>query len=364
MFGTRYVRVAELSRQRAALDAEWLTAIADYDRSGDWATDGFANTASAVRSASRSTYGAARRTVDMARKLERLRETARALASGAISREHAQAITDAYTPEREDALVEIEGALVSAATMVDPRELRNNYVLYAVDAIDGDGGAAREESAYGRRGLHAGPVGDEYVMSANCGTATGDVIDAALNAEMERDRVRGDERSISQRRLDALANLCRRALDNEELGTRHGARPHVSAVVNVEELAGVTPDLVNELRTERRRHGHLSRATLERLLCDCEISRILTTTDGEILDVGRAHRTVTNTQWRALVARDGHCQAPGCDRPPDHCEAHHIHAWEHGGPTDMNNLQLLCWAHHRALHTATARARARERRAA
>jgi hypothetical protein len=68
------------------------------------------------------------------------------------------------------------------------------------------------------------------------------------------------------------------------------------------------------------------------------------------LEVGRTSRVVTAAQRVALVVRDGGCAVVGCDRPPAWCEAHHLVHWLHGGPTDLENLALLCRAHHRALH--------------
>jgi Domain of unknown function (DUF222)/HNH endonuclease len=68
------------------------------------------------------------------------------------------------------------------------------------------------------------------------------------------------------------------------------------------------------------------------------------------LELGRTTRTVAPAQRNALVVRDGGCAFPGCDRPQDCCEAHHLRHWAHGGPTDLGNLALLCWAHHRAVH--------------
>jgi HNH endonuclease len=68
------------------------------------------------------------------------------------------------------------------------------------------------------------------------------------------------------------------------------------------------------------------------------------------LEVGRTTRTVAPAQRNALVVRDGGCAFPGCDRPQGWCEAHHLRHWAHGGPTDLANLALLCWAHHRAVH--------------
>jgi hypothetical protein len=78
----------------------------------------------------------------------------------------------------------------------------------------------------------------------------------------------------------------------------------------------------------------------------------------EVLDVGRTTRTVTPAMWAALVTRDEHCQAPGCDRPPADCEAHHIEHWSRGGSTSLDNLKLYCWKHHRERHTEDSKARA------
>ncbi|HYU62235.1 MAG TPA: HNH endonuclease signature motif containing protein, partial [Verrucomicrobiae bacterium] len=44
---------------------------------------------------------------------------------------------------------------------------------------------------------------------------------------------------------------------------------------------------------------------------------------------------------RALIARDRHCQWPGCERPASWCDGHHIVFWAHGGGDDLENLCLL-----------------------
>jgi HNH endonuclease len=68
------------------------------------------------------------------------------------------------------------------------------------------------------------------------------------------------------------------------------------------------------------------------------------------LEVGRTSRVVTPGQRAALAVRDGGCGFPGCARPPAWCEAHHLVHWLDGGPTDLENLVLVCRAHHRAVH--------------
>jgi hypothetical protein len=70
----------------------------------------------------------------------------------------------------------------------------------------------------------------------------------------------------------------------------------------------------------------------------------------EILDSGRASRTFTAAQRRAIVARDKHCRWPGCDRPPGWCDAHHSIHWADGGVTSVEKGVLLCGRHHDRVH--------------
>jgi hypothetical protein len=187
----------------------------------------------------------------------------------------------------------------------------------------------------------------------------GEIHKTAIEAEMVRDLQANDSRPTSQRRADALTNLLRRSLDQGELGETHHVRPHLTAVLNLNEHPGASPDLIAQARAEHHDNGFLSAAMLELIACDCDLSRVITVGKSEILDVGRATRVPSAAQWKALVVRDQHCQAPGCDRPPSHCQPHHIWHWTRGGPTDLNNLILLCWHHHRERHIQEAKARAR-----
>jgi len=71
---------------------------------------------------------------------------------------------------------------------------------------------------------------------------------------------------------------------------------------------------------------------------------------GQPLSVGRARRTIPAAMRRALSLRDRGCAYPGCDRPPEWTDAHHIRHWADGGETALSNLVLLCRLHHRRVH--------------
>ncbi|TME55955.1 MAG: DUF222 domain-containing protein, partial [Chloroflexi bacterium] len=89
---------------------------------------------------------------------------------------------------------------------------------------------------------------------------------------------------------------------------------------------------------------------VERLACDCSVTRILLGSDSTVIDVGRSKRTVSGPTRRALNARDGHCRWPGCDRPATWSAAHHVVHWIHDGSTNLDNLILLCHRHHWLVH--------------
>ncbi|MGE3465051.1 MAG: HNH endonuclease [Pseudomonadales bacterium] len=89
--------------------------------------------------------------------------------------------------------------------------------------------------------------------------------------------------------------------------------------------------------------------TVRRLACDGGLLTIIESPRGDPLNVGRKTRAIPPSTRRALVARDRHCQFPGCSQER-YVEGHHIKHWAHGGETRPDNLVLLCSRHHRAVH--------------
>jgi hypothetical protein len=358
-----FVTLELLAKRRRELDAQeaaWLRDLNAFDRSGDWSVDNFQSAASAIRHACRMTHGVAHANVTLARKLEQLPEAAEAFAAGDISARHADVIGRAFTPARAEAMTPFERALVDTACNSAPDEL-GRAVRYITDALDGDGGAASDEELHERRGYYMSRSLDQMLnVDGVFDPEAAEIHERAIEAEMARDLRPGDTRTYTQRRADALTNLLRQTLDHGLIGTSRAVRPHITQVVHLDEHPGVTPDLISLARAERHNHGRLSRSTLDQIMCDCDLTRILMIGDSEILDVGRATRTTTAAQWKALVVRDQHCQHPDCDQPPQRCEAHHTHHWEHDGNTDLDNLQLLCHHHHRQQHKHDTQTRARD----
>ena len=94
--------------------------------------------------------------------------------------------------------------------------------------------------------------------------------------------------------------------------------------------------------------GPMSRSLAELLTCDADLTPVIVDHHGVPLALGRTTRLATDDQRIALTIRDRCCVM--CGRPAQWCQAHHVKFWEHGGPTDLNNLALVCGECHRLVH--------------
>lgn len=126
-----------------------------------------------------------------------------------------------------------------------------------------------------------------------------------------------------------------------------GRLPSVTILVDHDTVVhGAHPESVRQ--TE---NGHdIAPEAISRLCCDATIRRVTLDERGVPVNVGRKYRTATDAQWAALKAVHSGCAWDGCSAPINWCEAHHIREWEHGGPTDLDNLVPLCSRHHHRVH--------------
>jgi hypothetical protein len=91
-------------------------------------------------------------------------------------------------------------------------------------------------------------------------------------------------------------------------------------------------------------------AVLHDRLCDPAISFLTTDPDGCPLNLGRTVRFASDDQRKTAKARDGGCTFPGCDRPGNWCDLHHVDPYGNGGPSDIGNFACLCRFHHQVTH--------------
>ena len=72
---------------------------------------------------------------------------------------------------------------------------------------------------------------------------------------------------------------------------------------------------------------------------------------GTVIDVGRTRYRPPAGLADLVRTRDRACVFPTCQTPAERCDIDHLTAWSQGGTTSLDNLVVLCEAHHRLKHT-------------
>ncbi len=170
-----------------------------------------------------------------------------------------------------------------------------------------------------------------------------------FTAEGERaraDAIERDERTVEQLASDSLLELVQLALDTDPTAIVGMNRPAVRILVAAKDLHdGVGRGWIEGQEVP------VSIPTVERHLCAGGSQTIAFDDRMQPADLGRSARYFNRAQRRLLSARDGGCRWPGCERPPEWTEAHHVRWWDRDhGPTDIDNGILLCRHHHMLLH--------------
>jgi Domain of unknown function (DUF222)/HNH endonuclease len=378
------------------LDGQWLKELAGVDaRGAAGAEDGLQvrSTAGWLRNRLHLSDRAATSAVRTARALFRgpLPATAQAVCDGELSVAHAQVLAHGTHPLPDHLTAEAEPVLVDAARRLDPGRLRR-LLGRLLQVADPDGADGDRERRHARRGLWLAPTFEGMVaVDGLLEPEAGQTLLAALEP-LARPTDAHDTRSGSQRNADALNELARRSLEGGQLPQTGGVRPQLLVTVDLDSLWSHPQGTGGELGWA----GPLDPEACRRLACDGAVTRVMVSrqhpshhpgpdhdpngqapphhpsgTDGlaahlqaamrllpptlagaptQPLEVGRTTRVIHPAQRTALAVRDGGCVFPHCTRPLAWCDAHHLRHWVHGGPTDLNNLALLCRAHHRAVH--------------
>jgi hypothetical protein len=338
---------AELHRTLELLEVERLRRLADIERRRLFERDGNLSAASWLNARFQVAWGTARESVRVARALETIPLTRRALEEGELSISAARVLTAAHDIDNE-AFARAEAQLVEAARIHSTGDLQRvaahwRQLVERQQAVDG------EAALHARRRLHAsttflGMVRGDFDLDAEGGETLLTALRAVLDAE-SRSRGAEDDRTPAQRRADALVEICRQWLDSADRPSVAGERPHVTVTVRAEALSadGTGP-------TELDHAGPVPAQVARRLACDASLMRVVLSARSEPLDVGRRTPVVPPSMRRAVVVRDRRCRFPGCDRPHTWCDAHHVVHWADGGPTAIQNLLLLCRRHHRLVH--------------
>ncbi|WP_420436490.1 DUF222 domain-containing protein [Candidatus Poriferisocius sp.] len=278
----------------------------------------------------------ARQEVETASQLSQVPETLDALGAGEIPEAHAKQIAKAASQGPVD-----EAVLVEAARHEDfgtfSKTLRDHQHEQSGD--DGKSLMAKQRERRSFR-FFKSPDDGMFVVNGRFDPVAGNRMEAALADEVRRlanSSKDGDQTAFDQRMADALENLvCADAKDRKPQGTTL--------------ILTADWDALNQKLADARLLDGTPLPVSEalRLACNADIVPSVFDTEGQELWVGRKHRLATEAQRAALIIRDKHCI--GCGRSAVWCEAHHIQEWLSSGPTDIDNLVLVCKSCHHNIH--------------
>jgi hypothetical protein len=327
-------------------------------------------TAGALRQSAR----AAQAQVELGRELrDHLPLMAQAAAAGATTVEHAHVLarmattTEARVAALADPDSETNEAFLVQQAAVLPVDQFRVMVRHWASATDPDADDRGYVAACEREFVVLDELPDGYHLQGFLSAEHGQALGTAL-AAVTPVRAADDHRSPGQRRAQALGDLAALVLDRGMTGAGRSSRPQINVHVSYRDLQDVVDRarVAEEGRTlpglavtresvlDRPRFENgtpICRALLDKLACDGQFTRYIFGPQSEVLDVGRAERTFTQARRAAIIARDRHCQFPGCAAPPVACECHHVRHWSRdGGATSVDNGILLCAYHHDRVH--------------
>ena len=308
---------------------ELLRHIVAANRHQVWQRDGARDVAEWIAGRLGISKWTAHRWAAAATALESLPCIATAFEAGELCIDKVCELTRLATPETEKALLKWAKRVV-VSTIRKRADAAETVELHEANEVDR------------RRELHCWFEGSSFGFQGYLAAEEGAIVAAAL------DRVADNISTLptddgydpaATSRADALVALASQRLAEDGDADRATVVVHTS-------LEG----LLDGSRTgELEAGGNLHPDIVRRLACDARIELVVEDESRGTIGIGRAARDVPPWMMRQLRRRDRTCTFPGCGSRR-WLEAHHIIPWENGGPTELDNLGLVCKFHHKLVH--------------
>jgi len=327
-------RLDELFRLRSSVDGRIVVLLGEADRREAFREDGATSTEAWAVERFSVGVPSARALTQVAGKSWDLPHLTEALKDGEITFDKLRAVADVASPETDLELLE-------QAKEQSVREL--TYVARAH-----------------RRRANPEPAGKDYERRSLRFNDTFRTMTVQLPPEsfaetrtciesIARDVPSDGETPWDQRMCDGFLALIRSQSGGGGGGTV-AANPyfvvvHVPMAALVDD-SGESSDLAGDLE----RDGLIRTATVQQIACDATIALAIDDDAGRTMYEGRSRRDPSAAQRREVWRRDRCCRFPGCTNVT-FTNVHHIRRWKPDrGPTDLDNLALLCVHHHHLVH--------------
>ncbi|MGV9801468.1 HNH endonuclease signature motif containing protein [Mycobacterium sp. NPDC003449] len=330
-----FEEIGELTGQRNAIDGRLVEIIAEIDGDGLWGATGCRSIAALVAWKTGVTPHNAETIVAVAHRLQEFPRCAEGLRAGRVSLDQLGVIAERAAAGSDEHYAE----LVSVATVTQlrtavklepqPEPTPRPTPQRSITRTTRDDGYTTYRITLPR--LEAAKF-DAGLQSHR----------DALIAEHRRDHdntddTNGDHAPPFPDTVDAFMSLIETGWDSEAARRPHGQ--HTTVVVHIDVDKPPAALHLGPLLTDEER---------DFLLCDAT-GEVWIERHGRPIGAGRTTRTISRRLRRALEHRDTCCIVPGCGATRG-LHAHHLLPWQDGGPTELDNLVLLCPYHHRLHH--------------
>ncbi len=307
-----------------------LAFVAAYDIAQAWKKDGATSMTSWLAGWLSLGRDTAAEWVRVAYAFENLPAIADTYTQGLLSWDQARAVTEFATPQTDKHLAE-EARRFSAGHL---RRMARRFKPVP---------AVVEEEAHNNRELRMrwDLRTKMLTLSGRLPAAEGAIVEKAIERILPKviDPNRQTTYDHNRYCADALVHLASTHLATDGDADRATVGVHVDASV----LTG------GNGMAELDRAGAITMETARRLACDSRWYIVVDGPEGLPLGIGRTSRQIPPWLAREIRHRDAGCRWVGCERK-GWTSIHHIVPWGEGGPTDYENLVMLCGLHHRMVH--------------
>ena len=288
----------------------------------------------------------------MARKLKAMPLTEAAWLTGILTSGQVRAVVgnvskrtaEQYTAQEADVL-----AIIVALDGKDTVKAMQSWSNYAEALLADDPEKPPREDEF----FHSQTTGGRYAANGNFAAVTGAVIAKAI--ELAEDRQPPRPRLPQPRRSAAAKPSPTSAASTSTTNTasppiptptrrscrRNGTGPSSSA-------SPTTDDIANHAGAQLLNGPRIDHQAFEALSCTAQLLRLVLDEHGAVRRYEMMPASVTDALFGAIAARDQHCRWPGCHKQPIHCDVHHVHFRENGGPNTSTTAASL--GHHHRVH--------------
>jgi hypothetical protein len=364
--------VGRIRNKQVALD---LKATGAFDASKEWMANGSRSAAAWLMTSGHEKHLVPQRRVRLARALRTMPHTERALAAGAITVDHVEALAAEATGELAQVFADSERRLVDKAKTLRFRAFAVE-LQYWRDIADPDGAEDRADRQLADAHWYASksfegqvcvngwldPIGGSIYL-----TELGrleqwlfeqDWAEAAERVGEGNVTTNDLSRTPAQRRAAAQVLMAVRSASTTLTGS--GIRAVLNVVMDwatfCAELArrqGRTDVMFPDERTCRLADGTiLAPSQALSLGLAGEVRRLVLDPDGVPLDYGQSRRFFTGDPRTAIELAFPYCtDKAGCDVTSHRCQIDHIVPFTDLGPTNPTNGRPLCGPHNRHKET-------------